>query len=311
MEYARLGATDMEVSRICFGCWAIGGWWWGKVDDRESTKAIFAALDGGINFFDTADAYGGGRSERVLGKALERKEDVYIATKGGVQFDDRKDTGLCNEPGYLKRACEESLKRLGREAIDLYQIHWPDRKTPVLEAVAALQELKEEGKIRSFGLSNFPPKDLETALDAVRFESVQPLYNLLHREIEDAILPFCEANEIAVLAYSPMASGLLTGKFTEDHEFEEGDHRRDHPDFTGEAFRRNLRIVQTLKEYAEERDCTVAQLAISWVLAHPGVTCAICGAKRDMQVDEIAEALEFPLTEGEVREVNALVEHCK
>jgi len=311
MEYVRIGRSDLEVSRICFGCWAIGGWWWGKVDDGESVKAIRAALENGINFFDTADIYGGGRSERILAKALEGEDDAIIATKGGVQFDDRGETGRSSEPAYLKRACEESLKRLKREAVDLYQIHWPDGKTPIYESVAALQELQDEGKIRYFGLSNFPLKDLETALDTVRYESVQPRYNLFHREIEDDILPFCEENDLGVLAYSPLASGLLTGKFTADWEFEEGDHRAEHPDFQGDAFQRNLKRVELLKEYAERKECTVTQLAISWTLTNPAVTSAICGAKREMQVDEIVEALHYPVSAREALDIVALVEHCE
>ena len=311
MEYVRLGRSDLEVSRICFGCWAIGGWWWGSVDDGESIEAIHAALENGINFFDTADVYGGGRSEKVLGKALEGEDDAIIATKGAVQFDDKGEVGRSNEAKYLKKACEDSLKRLKRERIDLYQIHWPDGKTPIYEAVEALQALKNEGKIRHYGLSNFPLKDLETALDTARYESIQPRYNLLHREIEEEVLPFCEDNELGILAYSPLASGLLTGKFSENWEFEKGDHRAEHPDYVGEEFQRNLRIVELLKEYAERKECTVTQLAISWVLAHPEITCAICGAKRDMQVDEIAEALDYPLSLREVEEINALVDHCE
>ncbi len=308
MEYRQLGRTDLEISRITFGCWAIGGWWWGSVEDSDSIAAIRAAVENGINFFDTADVYGGGRSEIVLGKALEGRTDVYIATKGGVQFDEKWVTGKSNQPDYLKRACEASLKRLNREVIDLYQIHWPDEgKTPVDEAILGLQELKEEGKIRHFGLSNFGEHDLETALDTARYESVQPLYNLLHREIEEDILPFCEDNEIGVLAYSPLASGLLTGKFTEDWHFEEGDHRKNHPDFTGEKFKRNLAIIEMLMEYAERKECTISQLAISWTLANPAVTSAICGAKKDMQIDELVEAIEFPLKPKEIEEINAIV----
>ncbi|MCG3196195.1 MAG: Aldo-keto reductase YhdN [bacterium] len=311
MEYVQLGRTDLEVSRICFGAWAIGGWWWGGADDAESIKAIHAALDGGVNFFDTADVYGGGRSETVLAKALEGQNGVYIATKGAVQFDSQWMTGVSNEKGYLKRACEASLKRLKREVIDLYQVHWPDEKTPVEEPIQALVELQKEGKIRFFGLSNFGIRDLETALDVARYESLQPQYSLLHREIEEEILPFCEDNEIGILAYSPLACGLLTGKFTEDSVFPKGDHRGENPDFQGETFLRNLRIVELLKEYAEKQECTVTQLAISWVLAHSGVTCAICGARRDMQVDEIVEAIDYPLSEKQVLEIKALVEHCE
>ncbi|MCA9430258.1 MAG: aldo/keto reductase [Candidatus Omnitrophica bacterium] len=308
MQYRQLGRTDLEISRITFGCWAIGGWWWGTVDDSESIAAIRAAAEDGINFFDTADVYGGGRSETVLGKALEGIDNVYVATKGGVQFDENWATDKSNDPGYLKKACEASLKRLNREVIDLYQIHWPDEgKTPIDVAIEGLQELKEEGKIRYFGLSNFGESDLEVALDTARYESVQPKYNLLHREIEEDILPFCEDNEIGVLAYSPLASGLLTGKFTEVWEFEEGDHRKDHPDFTGEAFKKNLAIVEVLKEYAEKRECTIAQLAIAWTLANPAVTSAICGAKKDMQVDELVEAIDFPLKPKEIEEINAIV----
>ncbi len=308
MDFVQLGSTDLNVSMICFGTWAFGGWWWGKADDAESIEAIHAALDAGINFFDTADVYGGGRSETVLAKALEGQSDVIIATKGAVQFNDKGMTTVSNEKAYLKKACEASLKRLNRDVIDLYQVHWPDNKTPVTEPMEALAELQNEGKIRHIGLSNFGIKDLEIALDTVRFESVQPCYNLLHREIEEEILPFCEANDIAVLAYSPLASGLLTGKFEANAKFPEGDHRRDHPDFKGETFKRNLRIIENLKAYAEKLECTVTQLSISWILAHPELTCAICGARRAMQLDEIVEALDYPLSEDQLEEVNRIVE---
>lgn len=311
MEYVQLGRSELEVSRICFGTWALGGWWWGEQDDKDSVRAIHAALDGGINFFDTADIYGGGRSESVLAKGLEGQSKVLIATKGGVQFDNKWMTGISNEKDYLKRACEASLKRLKREAIDLYQIHWPDNKTPVDEPIQALVELQKEGKIRYFGLSNFNEKDLETALDVGRYESVQPLYNILHREIEEEILPFCEDNDVGVLGYSPLACGLLTGKYEEDAEFPEGDHRREHEDFTGDQFLRNLRVIELLKQYAEKMECTLTQLAVSWVLANPAVTCAICGARRDMQVDEIVEAIDFPLSKKNVTEINAIVEHTE
>jgi aryl-alcohol dehydrogenase-like predicted oxidoreductase len=311
MDYAQLGRTDLKVSRICFGCWQMGGWWWGKVDDRDSIGAVHAALENGINFFDTADIYGGGRSETVLAEALGNRQDVYIATKGAVQFDHQGEIGRSNQPSYLKAACEASLKRLKREVIDLYQIHWPDHKTPVEVAVQALQELKNEGKIRHFGMSNFAIGDLETALDTARLESVQPRYNLLHREAEEEILPFCEDNEIAVLAYSPIASGLLTGKFTPEWKFEEGDHRASHPDFVSPAYDRHLRVVENLREYADRRECTPTQLAINWVLAHEGVTSAICGARVDMQVDEIVECLDYPLSEKEVAEINAIVDNTE
>lgn len=308
MDFVQLGRTDLNVSMICFGTWAFGGWWWGKADDKESIEAVHAALDAGINFFDTADIYGGGRSETVLAKALEGQKDAIIATKGAVQFDDKWMTGVCNEKGYLKKACEASLKRLKRDVIDLYQVHWPDNKTPVTETMEAMAELQKEGKIRYIGLSNFGFKDLETALDTVRYDSIQPQYNVFHREIEDEILPFCEENEIGVLAYSPLASGLLTGKFETNAKFPQGDHRREHPDFQGETFKRNLRIIENLKAYAEKLECTVTQLSISWVLAHPELTCAICGARRAMQLDEIVEALDYPLSESQVEEVNHIVE---
>jgi aryl-alcohol dehydrogenase-like predicted oxidoreductase len=242
---------------------------------------------------------------------LGKTEDVIIATKGGVMFNDKWMTGVTNQKTYLKKACEDSLKRLHREVIDLYQVHWPDNKTPVTEPIEALVELQQEGKIRYLGLSNFGLKDLEIGLDTARYESIQPLYNLFHREIEEEILPFCEDNEISVLAYSPLGSGLLTGKYDEQSKFPEGDHRREHPDFQGETFKRYLRIIELLKEYADKRGCTVTQLAICWVLAHETITCAICGARRAMQLDEIVESLDYPLTDQEVEEINAIVEFCE
>jgi aryl-alcohol dehydrogenase-like predicted oxidoreductase len=310
MKYVQLGRTELKVSRIAFGTWATGGWWWGQVDDQESIRAIQAALEDGINFFDTADVYGGGRAERVLAEALANHKDTIIATKGGVLFNEEKAIGTTNDPAYLKRACEASLKRLKRDVIDLYQIHWPAPDASIVDAITALQELQDEGKIRYFGLSNFGVEAMEVALDTARFETLQPPYNIFRRDIEDEILPFCEDNDISVLAYSPLASGLLTGKYLPDSKFDPADHRSANPMFQGEQFEKNLGIIEILKEYAERKECTITQLAISWTLAHPAVTCAICGAKRDMQVDEIVEAIDFPLSNKEVKEINALVESC-
>jgi len=311
MKYVQLGRTDLEVSQICLGTWLYGGWWWGEVDDKASIGAIRAAREGGINFFDTADVYGGGRAECLLGEALEGDDEAIIATKGGCCFDENFYTHVTNDPAHLKKACEDSLVRLKRDAIDLYQLHWPEEGTSVVDAVEALRELQEEGKIRYFGLSNFGVDALETALDTARYESIQPEYNLLHRDAEAEILPFCEDNEIGVIVYSPLARGLLTGKFESGWEFGPGDTRAEDPEFIGERFERNLEIVELLKDYAEQRDCTPTQLSLAWILAHTEVTCAIVGARLDMQIDESVEAIDYPLTLKEVEEINALVEHMR
>lgn len=323
MKYTKLGETDLKVSRIGFGCWAIGGSMWGEVKDTESIAAIHKALDLGINFFDTADTYGHGHSEEILRKALsDKKENVVIATKGGMdwgQFGDRfprpdqphygmggrKIEGLVRNcrPDYLQAAINASLKRLQRDYIDIYYIHWPDMIVPWEKTLEVLLKSQKEGKIRYIGVSNFSTEQAKEWLESGPIHVVQPLYHILDRRIEKDLLPFCREEGIAVVPYGTLAHGLLTGKFTEDTKFRQDDFRPSHPMFQGETYKKNLAIVEKLKKVAANKKVSPAQLAVSWVLSQPGITSTLVGAKRPSQVEENAAATDCELGEGELASI--------
>lgn len=311
MRYTRLGETDLKVSRVCFGTWQAGGDW-GVLDTEQAKAAARHALELGINFFDTAQAYGFGRSERLLGEALApelrtRRDEVVIATKGGLRIDDgelRRDSS----PERLRRGIEQSLGELGADYVDLYQIHWPDPETPFEETAGALEDLVREGKARYVGVSNFDAPQMAALQRGHRIHTLQPPYHIFRREIEREILPYCREHGIGVLVYSPLAHGLLTGKFDEDTEFPEGDWRRHSEVFHGEEFRRNISIIGELGRYAEERGWTVAQLAIAWALSSPGVDVAIVGARSPEQIAGTAPAGDIDLSARDRQEVEEIVE---
>jgi aryl-alcohol dehydrogenase-like predicted oxidoreductase len=314
MERRKLGEKGPEITTIGFGCWAMGGaGWagsWGAQDDRDSIDAIHAALEHGINWFDTAAVYGLGHSEEVLGKALGgRRQDVIVATKFGTVWDDSGN--LTDRASYdsVLRECDASLKRLGTDYIDLYQQHWPDSVgTPVEETMRALQDLIAAGKIRYAGVSNYDVPLLEQALRSLQLTSLQPKYSLFFREVESEILPFCQEHGMGVVAYSPLASGLLGGKYTPDKTFEEGDWRAHDPNFSGEGLRRNLEKVDRLRAIAERFDKTVPQLAIAWVLSNPAVTSAIVGVRRVDHIAGVLPAADWRLdetTRNEIEEIMA------
>ncbi len=310
MEYRKLGPTDMEVSVIGFGCWAMGKWWWGDdVVDQQSIAAVHRAVDLGINFFDTADVYGSGHSEQVLGQALRgHRDEVFVATKGGryIGADDMPTSNVSKE--YLLQACEASLKRLGTDYIDLYQVHWPDEEnTAPEESMAAMVELQEAGKIRYIGVSNYNVEQMKKSMAIGQLVSLQPQYNMLDRHIEEQLLPFCRENGIGVLCYSPMARGLLTGKYDENATFPETDHRSRHPAWQGEQLRHNVEAVRRMAQVAEEAGKTMAQLAVAWVLSQPGVTCALCGAKRPDQIAETAGAAGWQLTAEQLVHIDRIL----
>lgn len=278
MEYRRLGRSDMEISAISLGCWVMGKEWWGDADDAESISAIHAAIHLGVNFIDTAPAYGAGHSEEVVGKALEgRRDKVYIATKVGWGDLD---------PQKLPGALEASLRRLRTDYVDLYQIHWPHETIPTVDSMAVIKRLQEQGKVRYIGVSNFNVQQMKDALSVARIESLQPPYNLFWRHIEKEILPFCVENEIGVIAYSPLAQGLLTGKFTKDTKFSENDIRSHALLFQGDVFATAVDAVEVMKPIARKYGKTVGQLALNWLLSQKGVTSAIVGARRPSQVQE-------------------------
>jgi aryl-alcohol dehydrogenase-like predicted oxidoreductase len=306
MEYIELGRSGLNVSRICFGTWQFGGDW-GSVGRDEATAAVRAALDQGVTFFDTAQAYGFGDSEALLAQALRddiHRDDVIVATKGGLR---QVEGGIERDasPEFLRQGVEHSLRHLGVEAIDLYQVHWPDRGTPFAETGAALKQLVDEGKIRHVGVSNFSPAEMEELSRTIEVETDQPPYNLFNREIEADVLPWCREHDVGLLVYGPLSHGLLSGRFNPSN-LADDDWRRGHEPFEGEALERNLEAIERLTEFAEQRSHTLPQLAVAWVLAQPGVHVAITGARRPAHIEGIAPAAEIQLSEDDLAEIDEL-----
>ena len=297
MQYRQLGKTDLNVSRICFGCWQLSPRFWGEVDLEPWQGAIRKALDVGINFIDTADAYGDGYAEESLGDFLKKenlRDRFMLATKFYWNFKDgsrRPDTRY----NYILDACDDSLKRLKTDRIDLYQIHAWDPLTRPEEVAAAFGVLKKQGKVRWFGVSNLNADQMRMYAKHFDIECLQPQYNLLARDAEARELPYCLENRIGVIAYSPLFRGLLTGKYARDHQFE--DHRAQVPLFMGKAFHRILDALEEVRPIAEGLGLTLPQLAIRWVLTHPALTCAIQGIKTPDHVETVAPAAdkELPL----------------
>jgi len=299
MEYRQLGRSDLKVSVVSLGCWIHGKAQWHDVKDEESIAAIRTALDCGVNFLDTAEWYGGGHSEQVVGQALAGvpRHKVIVATKVA--------------PTHLKRddvfaACERSLKHLNTDYIDLYQIHWPNENTPIEETMGALLELQQQGKIRVIGVSNFDDRQMAECLEYGRIESLQPPYSLFWRHVEAKTLPFCRQHDIGVIAYSPMAQGLLTGKFRRDTEFPEDDIRRSNVLFRGETYQTALEALEAIKPIAQARGKTLGQTAVNWVLRQPGITAAIVGGRNPQQVQENVGAADWSLTDEEVAALSKL-----
>ena len=312
MEFRRLGKTGLDVSVIAMGCWPIvGDANWGEQDERQSVATIHAALDAGVNFFDTAESYGAGYSESLLGKVLAgRRRDVFIATKAA--------SGRL-KPDDLRKACEDSLRRLKTDVIDLYQIHWPNRKIPIDETLGALEGLKQQGKIRAVGVSNFGVRDLSGLLDAGACETNQLPYSLLWRAIEFEIQPKCMDNEIGILCYCPLAQGLLTGKFASADDVPEGRARsrlfsskraqtRHHePGCEAELFAALGRI----RSISEGIGKPMAHVALAWLLHQPGVTSVLAGARTPEQIAENAQAASLRLPPEVVAALNAATEEVK
>ena len=296
MKRRQLGKEGPWLSEIGLGAWAIGGawqWGWGPQDDRDSLATIQKALDLGINWIDTAPVYGLGHSEEVVGKAVAgKRQDVFIATKCGLVWDDRGRVRNNNRPDSIRRECEASLKRLNTDYIDLYQIHWPDPRTPVEASWEEMLRLKQEGKVRYIGVSNFGVDLLETCERLGHVNSLQPPYSMVHRvrypEVENEILPWCRAHGVGVVAYSPLQNGLLTGKFTRERleQLPRDDWRRKSEFFQEPLFSQVLELVERLKPIAATYEKSLTQLAIAWVLQNPAVTAAIVGARRPEQVEE-------------------------
>ena len=309
MRTRKLGNTELELTVIGLGTWAIGGSWqfgWGPQDDADSLRTICAAVDAGINWIDTAPIYGCGDSERTVGKALKQmSQKPLIATKCSLLWNDKREKYSCLDPNSIITECENSLRRLGIETIDLYQMHWPGPKEQLAEGWEAMARLVAQGKVRYMGVSNFTVAQLEQVAAIYPPASLQPPYSMLRRDIEDILLPYCDRKHIGVVAYSPMQKGLLTGKFSAEHmkTLADDDHRRNDPNFNGELLEKNLAIVEALKPIAERNGKTVAQLAIAWVLRKEAVTAAIVGARKQKQIEETVQAGDWVLSEEDIAEI--------
>jgi aryl-alcohol dehydrogenase-like predicted oxidoreductase len=309
MKRIRLGRSGLQVSRIAFGTWQLGGDW-GATDEDAAVAAIRHAADQGINFFDTAQGYGFGASERLLAKALagRPRDEVVIATKGGLRPAPGGGIERDASPAWIRRGVEESLKALDTDYIDLYQVHWPDLKTPFEQTAHALAELRAEGKIRHIGVSNFVVEQMKDVGRTVPVETLQPPYHLFRRDIEVSILPYCKASDIGVLVYGPLAHGLLSGALTADTRFSPTDWRSKSSVFNGKAYKRNLRVVSALKRFAEsELGTTVSRLAVAWTLANPAVHVAIVGTRDPKHVDDAIAASDLVIDARAMRQIDEIV----
>ena len=313
MQMRKLGNSDLLITPVGYGAWAIGGsgWQfaWGSQDDNQSTAAIHRALELGVNWIDTAAVYGLGHSEEVVARALKewRGSRPYVFTKCGLRWDARGEVHKVLSAASIRSEIENSLRRLSLDVVDLYQIHWPpEPDSPELEeGWSTLAELKREGKVRWIGVSNFDVPQLRRAQEIAPVTSLQPRYSLVHREIEDEILPFCLQQNIGVIVYSPMASGLLTGAMSRERagRLPQDDWRKGHPDFTEPNLSRNLELVECLRKMAKHHNRSVGEVAIAWTLHHPAVTGAIVGARNAGQAEGVMRAGDLRLTDGEINEI--------
>lgn len=310
MEYRKLGSSDLEVSVIGYGAWGIGGApFWSSEGDHPSLASIKKAFDLGINFFDTAPVYGFGHSERLIGQALKPVRDkVIIATKCGLLWDQEQLGSIKKvaKADSIFKEIDQSLERLGTDYIDLYQVHWPDVDTPQEETMQALLKIQEQGKIRHIGVSNYSIKQMEECLKVGPVVSLQPEYSLLQRKIEPETVPFCLKNDIGVIAYSPLASGVLTGKYDQTTRFKDWRGKGILGEFTGEAFVRNIKKVDRLKEIAGILGKTCGQTAINWVLQQPGLATALVGVKNPGQIEDNIEAVGWTVPEEISKEIDQL-----
>ncbi len=314
-----LGSSDVKVSAVTFGAWAVGGWMWGGAEEAESIAAIQSSVDHGATTIDTAAVYGQGYGEEVVGKAIQgRRDRVQVATKCGMRWDpesggsggsdpwqtqDRLGNTIeirrNSRPESIAHELEQSLKRLGTDYIDLYQVHWPDTSTPVEDSMAALLKLKDQGKIRAIGVSNYDVAWLKKASAAAPVASLQPPYSLIQRKIEPEILPFCREHNIGVIVYSPLERGLLTGAVGPDRTFPPGDHRSSHRFFTVENRKRVADALETIRPIAEAHKASLAQVVINWTIQEPGITAALVGARNADQAAHNAGAMSFTLSPDE------------
>jgi aryl-alcohol dehydrogenase-like predicted oxidoreductase len=308
METTRI--ASVEISRIGLGTWAIGGMDWGAVPDEMAVATIMSAVDRGINLFDTAPIYGRGRAEEIIGKAIRqhgRRDAFFVATKAGLEWNERG-VFANSKPTRLRQELEDSLRRLGTEYIDLYQVHWPDTLIPVADVAGLFAEFQREGKVRALGVSNFSVAQMKEWCKVAPLASDQPPYNLFEREIDGEVLPWCAENGVAVLTYSSLCRSLLGGRLHRGMKFDAKDIRAVDPKFKEPHFNQYLTAVERLAEYARARyGKTVLELAARWVLDRPGVSVALWGAKRPDQLDAVSGVMGWTLDESAMAEIDGIV----
>lgn len=325
MEYRQIGETDLKCSVITFGAWAIGGWKWGGTDRNEAVKAIRASYAEGVTSIDTAPAYGQGLSEEIVAEAIQGipRDKLQILTKFGLRWDLKKGTLFFKsktEDGKdldvykyaskesIMRECENSLRRLQTDYIDLYQIHWHDVTTPIHESMEAVLKLQEQGKVREIGVCNYNIELMREAEQTVKLASDQVWYSMLSRDIEKELVPYCIQNKKSIIAYSPLQRGILTGKIKPGHVFKEGDHRQDLIHYTSENIRRTNEMLDKIRPLAESKGVSLAQLVLRWTIEQPGITIALAGARNTEQAVQNAKAVNVKLASGEIHFINDQLE---
>lgn len=314
MQTRQLGNTDIQITPVGLGTWAIGGGnWasgWGHQEDQESIAAIKHALNMGMNWIDTAAVYGLGHSEEVVGEAIKGRERPYIFTKCSLVWDESREIHSSLKADSIQRECEASLKRLGVEYIDLYQIHWPNPDPDIEEGWSKMADLKKQGKVRAIGVSNFNVEQMRRAQKIAPIDSLQPPYSLIHPDAENDVLPFCEENNIGVIVYSPMMSGLLTGTMTKERveKMPDDDWRKRDPEFQEPRISRNLKLASMLTDIGFPHTLTAGAIAVAWTLRNPAVTGAIVGGRRPSQIDDIIRAAEFHFSDSELADIEKFLQ---
>ncbi|MBO9659629.1 MAG: aldo/keto reductase [Chitinophagaceae bacterium] len=321
MEYRKLGETDVEVSVITFGAWAIGGWMWGGADRQDAVKAIRAAYDEGVTSIDTAPIYGMGVSEEIVAEAIAGipRDKVQILTKFGMRWDVKEgDFVMHTKDNYGKEIdvyklaskesviheVEQSLKRLRTDHIDLLQLHWPDVTTPISETMLALESLVKQGKVRAAGVCNYNTAQMKEAAGSINLASDQVSYSMIHRDIEKELVPYCVENKKSIIAYSPLQRGLLTGKIKPGHQFNEGDTREGNRFYTEENIIRTNKFLEEIRPLAEAKSATLGQLVLRWTIDQPGITIALAGARNAEQAVQNARAVRVKLSHEEILFIN-------
>lgn len=326
MEYRKIGHSNLELSAITFGAWATGGWMWGGIDRNDAIEAIRTAYDNGVTSIDTAPAYGQGDSEETVGEAIKNipRDKVQLLTKFGLRWDLKngefyfktkdnsgKDIDLYKYAGKqsIIDECNASLRRLGTDYIDLYQIHWPDITTPIAETMEAVAQLIKQGKVRYAGVCNYNVEQLKEAKKFIPLVSDQVPYSMLRRDIESETIPYCMQSDLSILSYSPLQRGVLTGKLKPGHQFADGDNRSGLSYYKDENIRRTNEFLESIRPIADEKNITLSQLVLRWTLAQPGITIALVGARNAAQAKDNAKAAEVKLSSDEMKRINLQLSH--